>query len=482
MLAEAIRTPGIAERAWASCVEASLIWGRRRGNEDDEPTMPASAHIIILARYPVPGKAKTRLIPALGIERAAFVHRRMTEHVVGVARAAGVLGHASVSLHFTDGREQDFRSWLGHDINYTIQPPGHLGIRLHQAFKSAFKSGATAALAIGTDVPALTPEILQQAIEALHNHDIALGPAVDGGYYLIGMTRLHPKVFVGIDWGTASVCDQTRAAIDTLNLRVAELPRLSDIDRPEDLPSLRSDPRFADLFTGKPLVSVIVPTLNEAIGIGRILDRLYHEDAIEVVVSDGGSCDGTCQLAAQSGARVLEVCGGRAAQQNAGAAAAHGRLLLFLHADTLPPNGYADLIRHALNRPAAVAGAFRFQTDSRSAVMRTIERIANFRSTVFQWPYGDQGLFLEKRVFDELGGFASLPIMEDFELVRRLRRRGVVVTLQEAAITSARRWQQLGLMRTTLTNQIMIAGFLVGAPMQRLNRLYRSSRGTGCRQ
>jgi hypothetical protein len=89
--------------------------------------------------------------------------------------------------------------------------------------------------------------------------------------------------------------------------------------------------------------------------------------------------------------------------------------------------------------------------------MRMIERATNFRSTVFQWPYGDQGLFLGKRVFDELSGFALLPIMEDFEFVRRLRRRGRIATLPEAAVMSARRWQQLGLMRTTLTNQIMIA-------------------------
>jgi hypothetical protein len=208
-----------------------------------------------------------------------------------------------------------------------------------QAFKSAFENGVMAAVAVGSDVPALASDILQQALEALFNHEIVLGPAADGGYYLIGMSRLHPEMFVGIDWSTGSVCDQTRAAISRLNLTVAELPSLNNIDRPDDLPPLYSDPRFADVSTGKPLLSVIISTLNEAATISRTLEHLHHAEAIEVIVSDGGSCDHTCELAAQWGARVLEVRGGRAAQQNAGAAAVNGCHLLFLHADTLPPNG-----------------------------------------------------------------------------------------------------------------------------------------------
>ena len=94
-------------------------------------------------------------------------------------------------------------------------------------------------------------------------------------------------------------------------------------------------------------------------------------------------------------------------------------------------------------------------------------------------PYGDQGLFLEKRVFDEVGGFRDLPIMEDFELVQRLRRRGRIVTLPEAALTSARRWQRLSVVRTTLINQIMIAGFLLGMPTRTLHRFYIQTREPG---
>ena len=142
------------------------------------------------------------------------------------------------------------------------------------------------------------------------------------------------------------------------------------------------------------------------------------------------------------------------------------------------PDGYAELIRRTLDRPAIVAGAFRFRTDGSGTALRLVEWGANLRSAVFQFPYGDQGLFMERRVFDEIGGFPPLPIMEDYELVRRLRRRGPVVTLNEAAVTSARRWQRLGALRTTARNLAMVAGFRAGVSPERLARFYRGGGAT----
>lgn len=429
--------------------------------------------ILLFARYPVPGQAKTRLISELGTQGASRLHRRMTEHAVGVVRAARGDENTEVTICFTDAGQRDFRAWLGTDLRYAAQSSGDLGDRLQRAFETAFRNGSMRTLAIGADVPGVSLEILLQAFSRLRERDVVLGPAADGGYYLIGMNHSRPELFTGMDWGTERVCAQTRDAIGRLGLTVAELPTLDDVDRPEDLPALRGDPRFADVWTGQPLISVIIPTLNEAGLLKQTLERIYQANGIEVIVADGNSRDATREIAAQTGAVVLEVPGERAAQQNAGAAAATGRLLLFLHVDTVLPDSYADQIRRALDCPATVAGAFRFRTDGVGPSMRLIEWGTNIRSAVFQWPYGDQGLFMEKRIFDELGGFAPLPIMEDFELVRRLRRRGRVVTLREAAVTSARRWQRLGALRTTLCNQAMIAGFLSGVSPERLARLYR---------
>ncbi|MCP4118711.1 MAG: DUF2064 domain-containing protein [Desulfobacteraceae bacterium] len=440
--------------------------------------MPVDAHIIIFGRYPVPGEAKTRLIPALGPEGAARLHRRMTEHVVAMARSAvrkTGQRNTGITFCFTGAPLKAFQTWLGHDLAYLAQPSGDLGFRMLWAFKMAFLGGAGAAVVIGCDLPDLTADIIEQALERLEKSNIVLGPAADGGYYLIGMKSLHPGVLAGIDWGTGYVYQQTRHRIKALDLDFAELPTLRDVDLPEDLTRLRADPCFAPLFDQKPLISVIIPVLNEARALGPVLKRVQEEEAVETIVVDGGSRDDTRDIAARAGARVVEVTGGRAVQQNAGAALAGGRWLLFLHGDTLLPEGYAGMIREAMTCPGTVAGAFRFRTDDPGPGMRLIQWVTNLRSRFLQLPYGDQGLFMEKRVFDEEGGFAALPIMEDFELVGRLRRRGKIVTLPHAAVTSARRWKQLGMVRTTLINQMMIAGFLRGRPIHRLLRLYRSN-------
>ncbi len=437
--------------------------------------MGFGSHILIFARYPEPGKAKTRLIPALGPVGAARLHRRMTEKAVATARA-GLASSREVGARIlvccTGAPPGAFRAWLGEDLLYAAQPSGDLGIRMGRAFKSALRHGAPA-LAIGSDVPAITPAILAQAFESLHDHDVVLGPAGDGGYYLIGLKRFNPELFSGIEWGTGEVWNQTCHVLSRQGLKVARLPVLSDVDRPRDLPPLRGDSLFADCFTGKTPLSIVIPTLNEADGLGGVLERLHKAAAAQIIVADGGSTDQTREIAAQAGALVMEVPGGRACQQNAGAAAAGGRLLLFLHADTLLPENYADLIRETLDNPSIVAGAFRFQTDAPGMAMRFIEWTANLRSVLMQAPYGDQGLFMEKRVFQEMGGFAPLPVMEDFDLVRRLRRRGAVTTLRAGAVTSARRWRQLGVIRTTVTNMLMVGGFFCGVPVEKLSRLYR---------
>ena len=435
--------------------------------------MRTGDQLILFARFPVPGHAKTRLIPALGPDGAARLHRRLTEHAAGAARAACSSDRARVTVCFTGATKQNFRSWLGCDLAYAAQPAGDLGGRLRQAFTSAFRGHAQRAVTMGADIPNLSAPIIRQAFACLRERDVVLGPAVDGGYYLIGMKRDRPGLFAGIDWGTELVFAQTRAAIERQGLSVAELPLLNDVDVPADTSVLRDDLRFADVWTGRPLLSVIVPTLDEATALGRTLEQIRRAAGIEVIVADGGSRDATREIATQAGATVLTIAGGRAAQQNEGAAVARGRHLLFLHADTLLPDGYAEMIRGTLDRPATVAGAFRFRTDGSGMAMRLVEWGANVRSGVFHRPYGDQGLFLEKRVFDELGGFARLPIMEDYEFVRRLSRRGPVVTLSEAAITSARRWRRLGPLRTTMRNLAMLAGFRAGMSPERLARFYR---------
>lgn len=198
-----------------------------------------SDRLIIFTRYPTPGTTKTRLIPALGTEGAAAFHRRMAEHAVAQAQHLQTLQPVSVEVHFTGGDLTQMQAWLGKEVQYRSQCSGDLGNRLIQAFQSAFQEDFTAVVAIGTDCPSLNSELLSLAFEHLKTNDVVLGEATDGGYYLIGLRTLISELFSGISWSTEVVFQQTLAIAKQLNLSIALLPILSDIDRPEDLKNLK---------------------------------------------------------------------------------------------------------------------------------------------------------------------------------------------------------------------------------------------------
>jgi rSAM/selenodomain-associated transferase 2 len=223
-----------------------------------------------------------------------------------------------------------------------------------------------------------------------------------------------------------------------------------------------------------PKLSIVIPALNEAEHLGQVLRPLQTATNVEVIVVDGGSVDATPQVAAAWGSQVVVTAAGRSQQQNQGAALASGSLLLFLHADTRLPPGFDQIIRHTLAQPGVVAGAFRLAINGPSWGRRWVEWGVNLRSRYLHMPYGDQGIFLTADTFQALGGFPDLPMMEDFELMRRLRRQGRVAIAPQAVVTSDRRWQRLGIFRTTLANQIMIGGYLLGIDPHRLARWYRN--------
>lgn len=192
--------------------------------------------LIIFTRYPEQGLTKTRLIPALGAQGAATLHRQMTEHTLSKVRELHCLRPLSVEVRFTGGNLALMRDWLGSDIVYRNQGTGDLGSRMARSHQSALRAGMERLAIIGTDCPGLNAELMAQAFHQLHYHDLVLGPAMDGGYYLIGLRCFMPALFSGISWGTASVLQQTVHIAKKLDLSIAYLSELADVDRPEDLP------------------------------------------------------------------------------------------------------------------------------------------------------------------------------------------------------------------------------------------------------
>lgn len=419
--------------------------------------------LIVFGRYPVPGRTKTRLIPALGPAGAAELQREMTERILEVALSAGI---APVRFCYTGGTFRQVRRWLQRPgLRIEQQTDGDLGRRMHHAIASALKLGCQQVVLMGTDVPSVATDHLRAAFDSLQNNDMVLGPSRDGGYWLIGLRRLV-DLFTGIAWGTDRVLAQTLEAGRRLKLRTAQLSPLQDIDNMDDLSALPSS-----IVGRRPYLSVVIPALNEASTIEASIQSARCDDC-EIIVVDGGSKDRTAVHAQTAGARVIPAPMGRALQQNRGARQAGGKVLLFLHADSRLPDNYCMHLFETLMDSRAVAGAFQFKTDWPIWSMRLIEKAARIRSSWFQMPYGDQGIFLRKEVFDRIGGFIPVPIAEDLYLVRRLARLGRIGLAPVPVVTSGRRWRTIGVWRATLINYLIAGGCLIHVPARYLAPLY----------
>ena len=218
-------------------------------------------------------------------------------------------------------------------------------------------------------------------------------------------------------------------------------------------------------------VSVVIPSLNEAERIGATIDSAFAAGATEVIVSDGGSTDATLSVARARGAIVVEGEQMRARQLNRGAETATGDALIFLHADTLLPAGACDAVASAL--ASHVFGGFRVRFLERTLGLRWTEFAINTRTRVSRCPWGDQAQFLRRDTFLTTGGYRDLPIMEDYELAVRMKRRGPTVLLPLKVRTSGRRFLQKGLVRTTVLNWWIIAAWRAGVSPERLARWYR---------
>lgn len=448
----------------------------------------------VFAKPPAPGTCKTRLIPHLGASGAAAIANRLAQAtartaaewqqsvrggaVAGVDSTqlwlwlAGEIGPASAA--FVDG-------WPA-GISPHPQVTGDLGARLTDAASTHFSAGAEGCLLIGTDCPALTCEHLAEASRELCSHDVVLGPAIDGGYTLIGMSRFLPELFQQMPWSTDRLLAATRRRMRDLGLRWYELQTLGDVDIAEDLPRLAplyrrpiaSDrPRPAEI-TRAETVSVVIPSRGDSAALGSLVRRIRAAAAGEVdVVVVVAEPDAALAEVIADGARVVVEPVPRGVRLNAGAALASGKFLFFLHADAIPPDRFDENVRATLSNLDVALGAFSLSIEGAGSGLRWIERGANWRSRVLGLPYGDQGLFCRAEDFWRAGGFPAWPLLDDVDLVRRLGRLGRSVIVDEAIVVSARRWDRLGVVRTTMLNQAILAAWLLGGSPERLAQWYR---------
>ncbi len=428
--------------------------------------------IALLTRYPRSGEVMTRIAATEGDGAALAIHDRLARHALRTVLALQACGEAAAEVRTDAAFQGAAGEWLGRGPRYRYQGEGSLGDRLAFAFASGLNGRGRRMLVIGSDCPRLEASDLREALDALATTDLVLGPAEDGGYYLIGLTteaatRAVPALFTDIPWGGSDVLAHTIHIAENLGLAVHRLRTLPDVDVAEDLPDAEAALALRELPEGFS-VGVVIPALDDAELVGAAVRSAVKGGAADVVVVDGGSGDGTRETAEAAGARVIAGPRGRAPQMNAGACEVRGDAVCFLHADTVLPDGWLPAVRAALGRPGVVAAAFDFAVPAGERHARLITAVGQTRWRLAGLPYGDQGLCVGRRTFEDLGGFPQQPTMEDYELGLRLRRLGSIERIPLPAVISARVWHDHGLVYTTALNLAVISAYRLGVSAEKL--------------
>lgn len=439
--------------------------------------------VIIFTRIPVPGKTKTRMMPYLTGRACASLH---TCFLKDICRECEKTGYDIFVYYAPEGEKSTLVSILGADKTYRKQEGEGLGERMLSALREVLAEGYDACLLTGTDVPELDAEILTTAVSKLRTKDIVFGPTIDGGYYLVGMKKSHAEAFTGQTYGHGSVLQNTVSHLREKGLSVGYVRTLQDMDEPADLRDYRGRmKKNAGLrvkATGQYLmrnvkISIIIPVYNEEKTVGHMMGQLSPlKSRCEIIFVDGQSSDRTRAIVGD-GYKVIESPKGRAVQMNAGAAESTGDVLLFLHCDSELPSRPLEEIRYVMRKYRA--GCFGIGFHSMNFFMFTCRLISNIRAFAGRIMFGDQGIFIERELFFEMGGFPEITLMEDYQFSINLKTRGIAAGMTPHRIyTSDRRFpdgtaSKLKVMWEMNRLRKLYRG---GVPVTQLTKYYRDIR------
>lgn len=426
--------------------------------------------LLVFMRYPEAGNVKSRLAASIGATEAARIYEKLVRRTLGVTSeflAANPSVHAVVAFSPRERHAQMVSKFAG-PWELVPQEGTHLGERMGNADMALRSRGFEHVVLVGSDLLDLDPGDLREAFDALAQEHAVLGPASDGGFYLIGLGKPCSAIFAPRIWGTDKVLKRTEELLRSHGFSVARIRCRSDLDEARDLHLLEVQPLFQDRL------SVIIPTVDFGPvlrnALGFLQDQIWPDDEIMVVQGGCGAVpdfeEGTDTI------RMIRSPSGRGLQLNAGACEAKGNLLFFLHDDSLPPVGFPFAIRRACRDKSMGVGCFQLQFSPTSPSLDLVAHWANFRSRRLRLPYGDQGLFCRRDFFERLGGFKRPYLMEDVDLVTRCRLHGKVVVLPLKIRTSPERYLRKGVLRASMQNHLLMIMYLLGVDDRKLYRIY----------
>ena len=426
-----------------------------------------NAALIVFTRGYTAMRVKTRMEPALTSSQCSEVHRAFLLDIATMCSNLSCKGvDIIISIASTDDGATR-RVFSQSAVRFVEQAPGSFADRMTNAFTNTFAMGYKRVAIIGSDSPELTADCIMDVFERLKTKDAVFGPSTDGGFYLAGLSVAQPRLF-GIDgYGTANAMSNLEKRARSMQLDYELLSPMNDMDTLFDLQCLYSRLRSSQekpqatwgalmrlKDEGVPVaersISVVVPVYNEEKQIPALIENLGGmKPYCELLFVDGGSTDSTVHLLSPE-FKVLQSVKGRGKQLNCGARASHGELLLFLHADSRLPKGALAEVRRVLKTSSF--GCFGIRFTSKRPAMICCSFLSNFRAKYRRTPFGDQGMFMERSLFNKLGGFKDLPLMEDYQMSLDLQELGVrPVLAHKRILTSSRRYdgslfKQLGTM------------------------------------
>ena len=418
--------------------------------------------LIFFVKAPILGKVKTRLAKQIGEHRALEFYEECVRNLINLPLP--LMCDAFIAYD-TPKQEDPLPSYL-QSFPLFFQEGEYLGERMSRAFEHLFALGYKRVVLAGSDIPELDAKILGHAMNALSTNDAILSPTFDGGYYLIGFHAhtFRKEAFEGIVYSQKDVFEKTKAKLKGALLTHGKM--LRDVDTLEDL-------KACDASFKTKRISVIIPVYHEDERLLETIEALYQNAKtkdFEIIVVDTLERSTVERIPLLSGVRIGFAVQGRASQMNEGASMAEGDRLLFLHADTLVPKNWDSMVNNASD-----VGAFKLCIDSPKPILKFIAACTNLRSTITRIPYGDQAHFFKASVFKSLGGYTNLPLMEDVEIMKRLKSQGESITLLESCVrTSARRWEKEGIAYTTLRNRVLSFLYMCGIPAEKLKKYYTS--------
>lgn len=401
--------------------------------------------LIIFTRVPVEGQTKTRLMPYFTPKQCKELHICFLKDI---AKMCEETDEDLFVCHTPEDKNHVLHDIFGTKAQYFLQTGDDLGTRMYRAIETVLRKGYKACVLIGTDVPEVQSKDIRQAFEILKTKDVVFGPTADGGYFLVGMKEARKEAFEKQTYGHASVLENTVHGLEKNGLTVGFGEKKHDIDTREDLNGYRArmrNQRFLQkTWTGKYLmkttrISVIVPIYNEETTIAPLLKQLAPlKDRCEIILVDGESTDATLDHIG-SEFRVLHSEKGRAKQMNLGARESTGDILFFLHCDSELPEKWMEQIRYVMKDYRF--GCFGIAFHSKNFFMFTCRVISNHRIKDRKVVFGDQGIFVDRKLFFEVGMFPEIPLMEDYQFSLTMKERGEKIGITKKRIyTSERRF------------------------------------------